>query len=81
MFNLSLLHLKIASETPNHQLLARYPRTRGQGHDVSVYKTCAYVIHTNLHVHLIVLSFHIKRGPGAEAIIIRSRPKIGGQES
>ena len=42
-----LLHLKIASETPNHQLLGTQgPRDRS--HDVVVYETCACVNHTNL---------------------------------
>ena len=50
MINLSLLHLNIASETPNHQLLE--PRDRS--HDVSVYETCACVIHTNLISYIIV---------------------------
>ena len=53
MINLSLLrHLKIASETPNHQLLgAQGPRDTS--HDLSVYKTCACVIHTNLLSYII----------------------------
>ena len=47
IINLSLFHLKI-----NHQLLGtRGPRDRS--HDVSVYETCACVIHTNL------LSYHL----------------------
>ena len=37
--------LKRASETPNHQLLGSYPRTKRQE---PVYETCACVIHTNL---------------------------------
>ena len=43
--DLSLLHLKRASETQNH--LPRVPKH--QGTDFRVYETCACVIHTNLH--------------------------------
>ena len=57
MINLSLLHLKIASDTPNHQLLGtRGPRDRN--HDISVYETCACVIHNNLLSYIINVISH-----------------------
>ena len=52
-----LWHLKIASETPNHQLLgAQGPRDRS--HDISVYETCACVIHSNLLSYIIIVISH-----------------------
>ena len=40
---------KIASDTPNHQLLGtRGPRDKS--HDVSVYETCACVIHNSINL-------------------------------
>ena len=48
---------KLASETPNHHLLGtRGPRDRNHG--VSVYETCACVIHTNLLSYIIIVISH-----------------------